>query len=93
MQTLIDHIMNSSYFLYFIIFLFNTLRSAQLVEISFFVIVAVPVYQFIIKCYYFCQIKMSMLQRTGIGIALIVLGKLGYVILDLSVSVPILYQT
>ena len=53
------------------------------------VIVTVPVYQFIIKCYYFCQIKMSMLQRTGIGIALTVLGKLGYVILDLSVSVPI----
>ena len=53
------------------------------------VIVAVPVYQFIIKRYNFCQIKMSMLQRTGIGIALTVLGKLGYVILDLSVSVPI----
>ena len=53
------------------------------------VIVTVPVYQFIIKRYYFCQIKMSMLQRTGIGIALTVLGKLGYVILDLSVSVPI----
>ena len=53
------------------------------------VIVAVPVYQFIIKRYYFCQIKMSMLQRTGIGIALTVLGKLGYVILDLSISVPI----
>ena len=32
---------------------------------------------------------MSMLQRTGIGVALTVLGKLGYVILDLSISVPI----
>ena len=53
------------------------------------VIVAVPVYQLIIKPYCLVPIKVSMLQRTGIGIALTVLGKLGYVILDLSVSVPI----
>ena len=53
------------------------------------VIVVVPVYQLIIKPYCLVPIKVSMLQRTGIGIALTVLGKLGYVILDLSVSVSI----
>ena len=53
------------------------------------VIATVPIYQFIIKRYCFTQIRMSILRRTGIGIALMVLGKLGYVILELSRSIPV----
>ena len=52
------------------------------------VIIAVPVYQCIIKPFCFTRIRMSILQRTGLGIALTVLGKLGFIILDLSISVP-----
>ena len=52
------------------------------------VIIAVPVYQCIIKPFCFTRIRMSILQRTGVGIALTVLGKLGFIILDLSISVP-----
>ena len=52
-------------------------------------IVIIPVYQLIIKPYCMChRIKMSILKRTGIGIALTVLAKFGYVALNLSISVP-----
>ena len=52
------------------------------------VIIAVPVYQCIIKPFCFTRIRMSILQRTGLGIALTVLGKIGFIIFDLSISVP-----
>ena len=52
-------------------------------------IITVPVYQFIIKPYCMChRMKMSILRRTGIGIALTVLAKFGYIALNLSISVP-----
>ena len=49
-------------------------------------LVAVPIYQFVIKPYCFYQI--SMLKRVGIGIILTVVGKLGYIALDLYISIP-----
>ena len=52
------------------------------------VIIAVPVYQCIIKPFCFTRIRMSILQRTGLGIALTVLGNLGFIILNLLISVP-----
>ena len=52
------------------------------------VTIAIPIYQFIIKPYCLSHVRMSMLRKMGIGIALTVLGKLAFIILDLSISVP-----
>uniref|UniRef100_A0A1X7V9S3 Uncharacterized protein n=1 Tax=Amphimedon queenslandica TaxID=400682 RepID=A0A1X7V9S3_AMPQE len=51
-------------------------------------IFGVPLYRFILKPYCFKFLKLSMLKKIGIGIALTVLGKLGYVIIDLYLSIP-----
>ena len=51
-------------------------------------IIGVPVYRFILRPYCFKFLKLSMLRKIGIGIAVTVLGKLGYVIIDLYLSIP-----
>lgn len=48
----------------------------------------IPIYQFIIKPYCFSQFSLSMLRRIGVGIALTVLAKLGYLAIDLSITTP-----
>ena len=52
-------------------------------------IIFIPLYLYIIKPYCFPQVRISMLKRIGIGIALVVLSKLGYVALDLYITVPV----
>ena len=51
-------------------------------------LLSVPIYLWIIKPYCFNQLSMSMLKRIGIGISLTVLAKLGYVAIDLYVTIP-----
>ena len=50
-------------------------------------VVAVPVYHFIIKPFNRMR-QLSILRKILIGIALTVVGKLGFVILDLYISIP-----
>ena len=51
-------------------------------------IVTVPIYQFIIKPFCIQRMRLTMLKRIIIGIALTVFGKLGFVVLDLYISIP-----
>ena len=51
-------------------------------------IVTVPIYQFAIKPFCIQRMRLTMLKRIIIGIALTVFGKLGFVVLDLYISIP-----
>ena len=51
-------------------------------------IIGVPLYRFILKPYCLKFLRISILKKIGIGIAFTVVGKLGYVIIDLYLSVP-----
>ena len=64
-------------------FLFRTYVAEYVV-----IIISVPLYQFIIKPYCPRKMRLSILKRTGLGIALVVLAKFGYIALDLFVAVP-----
>ncbi|XP_019856614.1 PREDICTED: uncharacterized protein LOC109585107 [Amphimedon queenslandica] len=64
-------------------FLFRTYVAEYVV-----IIISVPLYQFIIKPYCPRKMRLSILKRTGLGIALVVLAKFGYIALDLLIAVP-----